>query len=331
MDLDAYLAAHRGEWERLAVLTKQRRLSGAEADELIELYQRVGTHLSVIRTSAPDPSVVQYLSTLLSRARGRAVGARTAGWAGVARFFVVELPLMLYRLRWWWLSIMAISYAMAAVIAIWVIRNPSVIASVATPEEIKQLVEHDFADYYSEYAATDFAFRVWTNNAWIAAVCIGGGVLGFPVVLMLWSNMLNLGLMAGIMISAGRADVFFGLITPHGLLELTAVFVAAGAGLRIFWAWVAPGPLSRMDSLSRQGRSMMVVVLGLVVMLAVSGVIEAFVTPSGLPTWARVGIGVLAETAFLVYVFTLGRRADRDGEDADVAIEDRSAQAPVAG
>lgn len=331
MDLDAYLAAHRAEWERLAVLTKQRRLSGVEADELIDLYQRVGTHLSVIRTSAPDPSVVQYLSTLLARARGRAVGTRTAGWAGVSRFFVIELPLMLYRLRWWWLTIMAISYVVAAVLAIWVVRDPSVIASVTTPEQIKQLVEHDFADYYSENAATDFAFRVWTNNAWIAAVCIAGGVLGFPVIAMLWSNMINLGLMAGIMISNGRTGLFFGLILPHGLLELTAVFVAAGAGLRIFWAWVAPGGRSRLDSLSHQARSMMVVVLGLVVMLAISGVIEAFVTPSGLPTWARVGIGILAETAFFVYVFTLGRRAHRDGEDADVAIADRAAQAPVAG
>lgn len=331
MDLDAYLTAHRAEWERLAALTKQRRLSGAEADELLELYQRVGTHLSVIRTGAPDPSVVQYLSTLLARARGRAVGTRTAGWAGVARFFVIDLPLMLYRLRWWWLTIMAISYAIAAIIAIWIIREPSVIATVATPDQIKQLVDHDFADYYSEYAATDFAFRVWTNNAWVAAACIGGGILGFPVVLMLWSNMLNLGVMAGILIANGKAAVFFGLIIPHGLLELTAVFVAAAAGLRIFWAWVAPGNRSRLDSLSHYGRSMMVVVLGLVVVLAVSGVIEAFVTPSGLPTWARIGIGVLAETAFLVYVFTLGRRADRDGEDADLPAADQAARAPVAG
>ena len=44
------------------------------------------------------------------------------------------------------------------------------------------------------------------------------------------------------MIGNGRSDVFFGLITPHGLLELTAVFVAAGFGLRIGWAWIAPGP-----------------------------------------------------------------------------------------
>ena len=46
-------------------------------------------------------------------------------------------------------------------------------------------------------------------------------------------------------------------------------------------------------------------------MLLVSGLIEAFVTPSGLPTWARIGIGVLAELAFVAYVLR-GRRVLRD-------------------
>lgn len=331
MDLDAYVAAHRAEWARLAQLTKQRRLTGAQADELLELYQRVGTHLSVIRTSAPDPSVVQFLSTTLARARTRALGARSTGWADVGRFFVVSLPLVLYRLRWWWLSIMAISYALAAAIAIWIIRDPAVGNQLAPPEAIKELVEHDFADYYSQYAASDFAFRVWTNNVWVSAAAVGGGILGFPVIIMLWSNTVNLGEMAGLMISHGKADVFFGLILPHGLLELTAVFVASAAGLRIFWAWVAPGRQTRSASLGEQARSMMVVVLGLIIVLGVTGVIEAFVTPSGLPTWARIGIGVLAEAVFLVYVFTLGARADRAGESADLNEGDRSATAPVAG
>ena len=69
MDLDAYLIAHQAQWHRLEELTGRRRLSGAEADELLDLYQRVSTHLSVVRSASPDPSVVTYLSNLLARAR----------------------------------------------------------------------------------------------------------------------------------------------------------------------------------------------------------------------------------------------------------------------
>ena len=74
VDLDAYVLAHHQEWERLEALTRKRRLDGRESDELVERYQRVATHLSVIRTAAPDATVITYLSLLLSRARNRSGG-----------------------------------------------------------------------------------------------------------------------------------------------------------------------------------------------------------------------------------------------------------------
>lgn len=129
----------------------------------------------------------------------------------------------------------------------------------------------------------------------------------------------------------GRASLFFGLILPHGLLELTAVFVAAGVGLKIFWGWVEPGARTRVDAIAQEGRAAMSVAMGLVVVLLVSGIIEAFVTPSPLPTWARIGVGVLAEAAFLTYVFTVGRWACRRGATGDVARRDQGDLAPVVG
>ena len=86
---------------------------------------------------------------------------------------------------------------------------------------------------------------MWTNNAWVAALCIAFGVLGLPVIYLLFQNILNVALTGAIMVGHGRGALFFGLILPHGLLELTAVFVAAGAGLRLFWSWVEPGPRTR--------------------------------------------------------------------------------------
>ena len=75
---------------------------------------------------------------------------------------------------------------------------------------------------------------------------------------------------------------------------------------------------------------MVAVALGLVVVLLVSGVLEGFVTPSDLPTWARVGIGVVAEVLFLLYVFVVGRRAAAQGETGDVDATEREDVAPVA-
>ena len=79
-----------------------------------------------------------------------------------------------------------------------------------------------------------------------------------------------------------------------------------------------------------EGRALVSGALGLALVLLVSGLIEGFVTGSGLPTWVRVGIGVLAEVAFLAYVFVRGKRAYQAGETGDVLAADRPDEVPVA-
>jgi uncharacterized membrane protein SpoIIM required for sporulation len=318
MDLDAYVLAHHAEWDRLEALSRRRRLDGSESDELVERYQRVATQLSVIRTSAPDAEVITYLSLVLSRARNRAGSARGGTWHGVRRFVVERFPAALYRLRWWWLGTMAANVVATFVMMWWLLDHPDVEQTLLSPRDVDQLVNHDFAGYYSQYAAGHFAAEVWTNNVWVTALCLALGALGVPVVYLLFKNVANLAVIGSIMTRHGHAAQFWGLILPHGMLELTAVFVAGGVGLRLFWSWVEPGDLTRSASFAREGRTAATVALGLVGVLAVSGCIEAFVTPSPLPTWARIAIGLLAEATFLAYVFVLGRRAVARGETGDI-------------
>lgn len=332
MDLDAYVLAHQQEWARLDGLASRRgRLSGAEGDELLDLYQRVATHLSEIRSRSPEPTLVAHLSSLLAKARLRSVGTRTLSWDDVVRFFTDTLPAALFRTRRWWLTTMVANLVLAWVLGWWFVSNPQFESALLSPQEVDRLVNSDFEGYYTQYAAGSFAFQVWTNNAWITALCIAFGVLGLPVIYLLFTNLVNLSVIGGLMWSHDRAGLFLGLLLPHGLLELTAVFVAAGVGLRIFWGWIEPGPRTRMDAIAQEGRSAMSVALGLVVVLLVTGIIEAFVTPSPLPTWARVGTGLVVEALFLTYVFTLGRWAVRRGETGDVSRRDQGDLAPVVG
>lgn len=330
MDLDAYVIAHRHEWDRLDQLSRRRRLTGQESDELVERYQQVATHLSVVRSSAPDASVVAYLSSMLARARGRAVGTRVTTWKSVAHFFTDAFPAALYRLRRWWIGCLLVNVAVVAVMILWLLQHPAAEQSLMSPAEIDQLINHDFEDYYSTYASSHFALQVWVNNAWVAALCLAFGILGAPVIWLLFTNVANLAVIGSIMIRHDHGAHFWGLILPHGLLELTAVFVAGGVGLKLFWSWVEPGPLTRTRSVAREGRTAATVALGLVVVLMISGAIEGFVTGSPLSTWGRVTIGVIAELAFLAYVFILGRAAHLRGETGDIdqaLLEDRVATA----
>ncbi|MGY1454114.1 stage II sporulation protein M [Streptomyces sp. SS8] len=334
MDLDVFVTAHRAEWDRLEELLRRRsRLTGAEADELVALYQRTATHLSLIQSAAPDPALTGRLTSLVARARSAVTGTRRSTWRDVARFFTVGFPAAVYRSRHWWIPTALLSTLVAALIGWWIGTHPEIQASIAAPEQLREMTRPggQYETYYSSNPATSFAAQVWTNNAQAAAICLIFGVfLGIPVLWVLFQNMLNVGIGIGLMASAGRLDVFLGLILPHGLLELTALFVAAGTGLRLGWTVIDPGPRSRRTALAEEGRAAIGMALGLAAVLFVSGVIEGFVTPSGLPTWARITIGVAAELAFLAYVYLLGARAVRSGEAGDVEAADRSAEVPLA-
>lgn len=330
MDLDAFVAEHRGEWDRLRRLVNKpkRRLTATEVDELVALYHRAATHLSAVRSRSPDPAVVAWLSRLVLQARAALTPSPGFSLAGVGRFLTVSFPLEVYRAGGWLIGVAAAFVLVSGVRIAIVADDPTAFAS---PAEIDELVSHSFEEYYSTFAPENFALLVWTNNAWIAAVCLAAGVLILPVLLILWINIDNIGLVGGIMVGSGRADVFFGLILIHGLLELTAIFVAAAVGLRVGWAWIAPGPhLTRGQALAERARSGMVVALGLALVLFVSGLVEAFVTPLPAPIPAKLAFGALVWASFLAYVVALGGRAARRGDSADVDPLDRPASAPTA-
>jgi uncharacterized membrane protein SpoIIM required for sporulation len=331
VDLDAFIASHSAEWARLEVLARRRRLDGSDADELVVLYKRAATHLALVQSRTPDPGLAAQLSGLLSRARAAVVGgSRTTGWSAWARGVTVDFPVAVYRTWRWTLGTAAANIAIAAAMMLWLRAHPDRINRLLSSEEVRQLVDHDFRDYYSAHPAQSFAAQVWTNNALVAAMALFLGVTLVGTLYVLWSNTANLGIVGGAMLGAGKPGVFFGLILPHGMLELSAVFIAGGIGLRTGWAWVAPGALPRARALAHAGRTAAVVALGLAGVLLVSGVLEAFVTPSGLPTAARIGIGVLAELAFVAYVIVLGRRGVRAGATGDLIAEEREDVLPVA-
>jgi uncharacterized membrane protein SpoIIM required for sporulation len=318
MDLDAYSAAHRAEWDRLAELGHRRQLSGAQSDELIRGYQAGATQLSFIKTAAGSTVQGDRLSVILSRARLRFTGAGTNVLSQLPAFFFSQLPAALYRLRWLTLAVAAATVVVATLYAVWATNNPDVLANFGSPAELAQLANQNFVGYYSENPAASFAGRVWTNNAWIAAQCIAFGILGVYVPYIVLQNAQNLGVNAAVMFAYDQGDTFFLYILPHGLLELTAIFVAAAAGLRIFWAWIAPGARTRGQALAEDARALFTVAIGLVFVLLISGIIEGFVTPAPWPWPVKIGIGAVALLAFLAYMVVLGGRAFRAGQTGDL-------------
>jgi len=331
MDLDAYSAAHREEWDRLAQLGKRSRFSGAEADELIDRYQAGSTGLSAIRTTVGESVQGERLSLALSRARLRFTGASKNAFSQLPNFFVNQLPAALFRLRWLSAAVALGTVLIAVVYAWWGASNPQVLATMGDASALEQYAREDFVNYYSDNSGEAFTAFVWTNNAWLATQCIAFGIVGVYAPYLLFTNAQQLGLTAALMNEYDRLDVFFLYIAPHGQLELYAIFVAGATGMRIFWSWVAPGARTRVQALAEDGRAFFTVVVGLIAALLVSGLIEGFVTRQDWPWAIKIGIGSLALGGFLYYQWVVGRTAFRAGQTGDLDEFEAGSRQLVAG
>lgn len=330
MDLDALRDVRAGEWARLEELTRAKHLSGSEADELITRYRGASADLADAKTSAGRTVLSDYLSTLIGNARARLTGTPDNVMRQLPRFFLSQLPAALYRLRWTTLAVAAAFFLIASLVALWISSDPAIIATAGDRDALREYAENEFTDYYNP--AATFAGMVWTNNAWICAQVIALGVTGIFPVAALMQNAVGLGQSAAILMAFDKGDVFVLHILPHGMLELTCIFVSVAAGLHIFWAWVAPGRRTRLESLAIAGRSLATVVVGLIFALALSGVVEGFVT--GQSTWPwplKIGIGALALAIFLFYMLVMGRRAALRGETGDLTEYEGGSRTLVAG
>ena len=331
MDLDALVAVRRDEWARLDELGRKRRLSGEEVDELVTRYRAASADLADIKTSAGRTVAGDHVSTILARARLRLTGSPDNVLRQLPRFFGHQLPAALYRVRWTTLAIAVGFGIVASLMAFWISQDAATLAALGSRAQLQKLAEQDFVDYYRENPNGVFAATVWTNNAWIAVQCVLFGITGIWPVYVVMQNAVGVGSTSAVMIAFGKGDILLQFIAPHGLLELTSIFVAAAAGLHLFWAWVAPGRRPRGEALASAGRSLATIAVGVIGTLAVSGAIEGFVTPREWPWQVKLTIGATALAAFLVYMLVVGRRAYRAGESGDLTEYERGTERLVAG
>jgi uncharacterized membrane protein SpoIIM required for sporulation len=319
MDVDSFLTANQPSWDRLAVLVARagrgvRRLSPDELDELVTLYQRTATHLSYARGTFGDPALTANLSSLVARAGAVVYGSRPRTLRAVGTFFAVTFPAAVWHSRRFVAVSAALFLVPAFAIGIWISGSPAAVEATGPKAVREAYVNNDFESYYRSAPASEFASQVFTNNVQVSIYAFAGGI-AFCVLtaLILILNGAHAGVAGGLFAAVGQQAKFWGLILPHGLLEITAVCIAGGAGLRLGWTLIDPGDRLRRTALADEGRRAFAIVAGLVVVFAAAGTIEGFVTGSSLPTWARLGIGIAGEAVLLWWLFVRGRAAARAG------------------
>lgn len=249
----------------------------------------------------------------MADAGGALYGQNESGVKAIATFVRETFPAAVWHIRRPILVSALLLFVPAVIMAAWVGLSDD-LQSTIPPALAEAYIEEDFEAYYSSEAAAEFATTVFINNIWVSFLAYAAGIVfcvGTAFVLI--NNGVFIGEAAGLFVAEGQLGRFFGLILPHGFLELSAIVIAGGAGLVLGWTVIAPGDRTRGDALAEEGRRSVVVVLGLIVVFLAAALIEGFVTGSPLSTLVRVGIGASSWLAFVLYIVAYGRRAAARG------------------
>lgn len=314
MSSERLIAAHEQQWTELEEVVRQSSpRSPEQVDVLITRYRQATTHLAQAQARG-DQELTRQLTALVAEAYGSIHGPRPRSKRALRRFFTETFPAAV----WWhrrFIVVSALLFLVPAVtIGAWMAVSADAVQASAPQSVRDAYLERDFEAYYSSEPAAQFATEVFINNIQVAILAFAMGILlCLPTAWVLVSNGALIGLAGGLFTAAGRWEHFWGLITPHGLLEVSAIIVSGAAGFALGWSVIAPGDQTRRASVAEAGMRSVVVVVGLIMAFLVAGLIEGFVTGSDLHTAIRVGIGVASLVGFAAWVLLLGPPAARRG------------------
>ncbi len=268
-----------------------RRLSEDELLIFGRLYRRAASALSAARSHGVQDAEIERLNRLVARAYGHLYTAESKGWPSIRTFFKKEFP-QSFRRNLLFIVVAFGVFVVPALFAFGVTRSDpgraDVVLGPAATAVIDSIAERHQGEqnWLPEEIRPLMSSSIMTKNICVAFFAFSTGILAcLGTVLILFYNGLFMGVVAGALSArgAGVSLGFWGFVAPHGVMELTAIFIAGGAGLMLGWVFVNPGDYTRGAALKLAARDAIPLVIGVVVMLVVAAVIEAFFSPTLIP------------------------------------------------
>lgn len=314
--MNRFINERKDNWQRLEDLlgmlqgTGLRNLSRMEVREFGELYRRAASDLAIARAETRDPKLVSYLNSLVIRAHGKIYRADGQGVSIIRRFFARDFPRAVRGsspFSWTAFAVFMIFGVLSFSLCFYD-REFGITIGV---DDVRMAAESGDRWWMELNKANQIgSSMILTNNILVAFMAFAfGALLGIGTLYILLINGVSIGGVLGV---CYRVNPEFGneLVTfmvGHGVLELSAIFIAGGAGMMIGYAIINPGDLTRSQALKKAGAEAAKIVIGCAVILVIAGIIEGFISPSSLPPTVKFATGILTGIVLFSYLYFAGR------------------------
>ncbi|OLE54746.1 MAG: hypothetical protein AUG51_06465 [Acidobacteria bacterium 13_1_20CM_3_53_8] len=319
MSSNRFITERKNAWQRLEDLlvlldrSSLRRLHREEVRELGRIYRRTASDLAIARAESRDPRLVNYLNSLVIRAHGRIYQADAQGGQRLRNFFAREFP-RTFRRSWRYIAVSFSFFLVFGLIGFLGTWRDAEFSEIAGVSPIMRYAINERVHWWEDLndANQVGSSFIMTNNIQVMFYAFAlGAMLGLGTLYIMAFNGVNFGAVLALVYRAGYGNDLVSFVIGHGVIELSCIFIAGGAGLLVGSAILAPGNLSRADALKSRGIEAIKLIMGCVPLLVIAGTIEGFISPTPIPPVIKFSIGTLTGIALYSYLLFAGREEDR--------------------
>ncbi|HLM02608.1 MAG TPA: stage II sporulation protein M [Pyrinomonadaceae bacterium] len=325
--MSRFIDERKNNWQKLEGLLEiletspLRGLPRAQVRELGELYRRAASDLAIARAESRDPKLVNYLNSLVIRAHGRIYRADAKGAGLIWQFFARDFP-QAFRRTWRYTALAFAVFMLFGVASFLLCYYDLNFADELGLGSIRLAVQTDLHWWNRINDANQVeASGILTNNILVALRAFAfGAFFGIGTLYVLIYNGLLIGGVLGVCYAINPAfgNSLVTFMVGHGVVELSCIFIAGGAGMYIGYSMINPGDLSRGQALKKNGMEAARLAIGCACLLVIAGIIEGFLSPSMLPPWIKFGTGILTGVAMYSYLLLVGREDEKKNQTTDL-------------
>ncbi|MCM3567692.1 stage II sporulation protein M [Neobacillus mesonae] len=308
MDVKQFVKQHREDWKRLeqliTMLGKGRNL--ITSDNIIkynQLYQKAAQNLSYSQTYFEHHEVTLYLNGLVSKAHNLLYKDQVSSVKQIRYFFSTKFIGLLLE-QWNSVMIAMLLFAIGGVGSFLAVMNDPLHIYSILPQEIAQGVDpQKLGNQDGAVDSSLMSASIMTNNIQVAMLAFAGGItFGLLTVYLLVYNGIIIGALAALFWHYDKSYDFWAYIVPHGMIELTAIFIAGGAGLLMGYKLFVPGPYTRGYQLKQQAKRSVQLLLGTIPLFVIAGMIEGFITPAAISLEAKYIVAFFTVIGLILYI-----------------------------
>lgn len=307
MNEEQFIKTNSDYWKQLEYFSTMidkkgvKRLPSKEVVKFLQTFRHCSHNLAYATTHYPKSNVVSYLNSLISKCHSHVYAVKKISPRSLIKYIIYDFPKLLKDNKWFIIcsfSFFIIGVILSIILVLFNVDN----ASLFLPQDLIDSIKGGTTGG-KQWNYPLMSSYIMVNNISVSLKAFVMGItVGIGTIYVLFFNGALLGALTALIYRYGNPINYWSLILPHGVIELTAIFISGAAGLIIAKSILLPGEYSRKHALIKGAKKSVSLVVGVIFMLVIAGIIEGFFTPLNISELSKLIFAAISSIVLILYL-----------------------------